>query len=216
MAFPPFNDFTTSGPYEPIPLEAAQQSNPDELGALLRHFVLPDSNLDVQHDVGIDAVESGWKDDTPTEAGVEEQRCDPIDSPLDARIWTQEEEETPDSDESDSSMECASPLYTELVDADVLCGRATKQIEMHPGNRFYRELIEWYKPHYQEKRGSLAYLRYYQSQIVDSVLRAIALTGGRFVQKIILRPNGNTGRCKEHEGEKGATILYRIASQIFR
>lgn len=97
------------------------------------------------------------------------------------------------------------PFLTELRQVHIICGRATKQIELHPGNRWYRGLVASYKFLYQNCRSQMQ-----KSMIVESLLCDITRNRGRFVEKVVLMSNGSTKPYKEQDSLKeGEMIVYR-------
>ena len=98
------------------------------------------------------------------------------------------------------------PFLIKLRSADIICGRATKQIELHPGNQRFRALIAMYRPHYKSDQSQS-----HKTMVVDALLNDIASGGGKFVEKVVLLPNGTAKPYMEQDCiEDGAMIVYRV------
>ena len=95
---------------------------------------------------------------------------------------------------------------TKIQEADIICGRATKQVELHKGNRWFRVLVSIYRPLYKS-----SFKKHHKTLIVDTMLREIAFMGGRFVEKVIVLPNGSTRRFTQRDPASEA--VYREASR---
>ena len=82
---------------------------------------------------------------------------------------------------------------TDLRKTDVIWGRFDKEIEQHPGNCSYRQLIRQFKADYNAAGGGRAAKRV----VVARVLRALIANRTRFVEKKIELTNGDCVSTKD-------------------
>ena len=98
---------------------------------------------------------------------------------------------------------------TSLGKFDVLCGRTTRQIAGHEGNRIFRDLVARYAFQYRHKRSHRE-----KKEIADWIVNIVELNGGRFVQKKILLANraGMEDYTEQRPLREGEIVVYAPAS----
>ena len=78
------------------------------------------------------------------------------------------------------------PFYNKLRDTDIICGRSTRQIEHHTGNKWFRRLVKDFEGEYRQCRKTSE-----KQVVVDKFIDAVKSKRGRFVEKRVLLPGSN-------------------------
>lgn len=103
-------------------------------------------------------------------------------------------------------------VFTLLCTRDIICGRSTKQTELHQGNKWFREtLIAQYKKAYNDTP-----CRVEKQAITNEIMLKVLSEGGRFVEKKVQLPDGRTlpWSIKKCPLElPGAMIVYVLSSR---
>lgn len=124
---------------------------------------------------------------------------------------TSDDEAFPSLDLLEPLIQGSENLIRELRDKDVICGRSTKQIELHPGNCWFRNLVADNKDNYKGTRK-----RKEKQAVLNDVILQVLDQGGRFVEKLVqlangdLRPHCVRDRLEEQPGNR---IVYLPAAR---
>mmetsp|Transcript_21659 Transcript_21659/g.36887 ORF Transcript_21659/g.36887 Transcript_21659/m.36887 type:complete len:139 (-) Transcript_21659:1943-2359(-) len=98
-------------------------------------------------------------------------------------------------------------LCTDPKRMDIICGRSTRETESHPGNTWFRMLIQQHKSSYCNNPC------FEKSKVVEEILSEIESRGGRFVQKMVLFPDGTMRPSLERDEDlhaRGGNLLVYV------
>ena len=82
-------------------------------------------------------------------------------------------------------------FMSELRPMDILCGRTNKLVELHPGNRWFRCLIDMHKEQYQECPNQIE-----KARLVEHLLALVSKMGARFVEQAVLTRDDEWGKSR--------------------
>ena len=100
------------------------------------------------------------------------------------------------------------PVSTDLVAADILCGRNTSQMESHRGNRWFRCLVRMHKTEYRRSPSRLR-----KKIIVEQLQSQVTSIGGRFVKKKVLQQDGTLRSPMGRRLDPGEMVVYQAVSK---